>query len=227
ARLLGDDRRLDRDLLGIGAFLPGLANAEDGVAEAKILNARADGADHAGKIAPQDIGKLRLLVVANAHLPIGTVDAGSDDIDHHLAWRGDRVGKVAVLQDLGPAVSFNESCFHLVPYLHDPQRRVDRSMARLPNGRPSDIHSALRPSFLVRALERAIALGMNSLTSPGDELKSPIAASRSPRLGSAMIRRISALSLATTDLGVPAGASNAYHSDATRSNPCSRNVGTF
>src|SRR5262249_56452813 len=87
-----------------------------------------DGADHAGKIAPQEIGKLRLLVVADAHLPVGAVDAGSDDIDHHLAWSGGRVGKVAVLQDLGPAVSFNESCFHLVLYLRDPQRRVDRSL---------------------------------------------------------------------------------------------------
>src|SRR5215471_304259 len=114
AGLLGDDRGLDRDLLGIGALLAGLANAEHGVAEAQILDAFADGADHAGKIAAQDIGKFHLLVVANAHLPIGAVDAGSDDIDHHLAWRGGRVGEIAVLQDLRPAVSFNESCFHLV-----------------------------------------------------------------------------------------------------------------
>src|SRR6516225_4950190 len=108
--------------------LPGLANAEHGVADPQVLDTFADGADHAGKIAPQDIGKFRLLVVADADLPIGAVDAGSDDIDHHLAWRGGRVEKVTVLQDLGPAVSFNESCFHLVPYLHDPQRRVDGSL---------------------------------------------------------------------------------------------------
>src|SRR5262249_4417357 len=213
ARLLGDDRRLDRDLLGIGALLPGLANAEHGVAEAQILNARADGADHAGKIAPQDIGKFRLLVVADAHLPIGAVDAGSDDIDHHLAGSGGRVGKGTGLQDIGPAGSFNESCFHLVPYLRDAYRRVDRSMWRPPNGPPSDVHSALRPSCLITGLQRSISPRMKSLSSSGDELKSSIAASRSPRLGSAMIRRISALSLATTGLGVPAGASNAYHSD--------------
>jgi hypothetical protein len=97
ACLLGDDRRLDRDLLGIGALLAGLANAEHGVAEAKILDAFADGADHAGKIAPQDIGKLRLLVVADTHLPIGTVDAGSEYIDHHLAWSGGRIREIAVL----------------------------------------------------------------------------------------------------------------------------------
>src|SRR5262249_61871028 len=103
ARLLGDDRRLDRNLLGIGALLPSLANAEHGVADPQVLDTFADGADHAGKIAAQDIGKFRLLVVANAHLPVGAVDAGRDDIDHNLSWRAGRVGKIAVLQDLGPA----------------------------------------------------------------------------------------------------------------------------
>ena len=97
--------------------MAGLANAEHGVPETKILNAFADGADHAGKIAPQDIGKLRLLVVADAHLPIGAVDAGSEYIDHHLARSGGRIREIAIFQDLGPAVSFNESCFHPVLYL--------------------------------------------------------------------------------------------------------------
>src|SRR5262249_47383128 len=122
--------------------------------------------------------------------------------DPRVAGRGGRSGTAAFLQDLGPAVSFNESCFHLVPYLRDPQRPVDRSMVPPPNGRPRDIHSALRPSLLITGLQRSISPRMKSLSSSGEELKSSIAASRSPRLGSAMIRRISALSLATTGLGV-------------------------
>src|SRR5262249_18390460 len=200
------------------------ANAEHGVAEPKILDTRADGADHAGKIPPQDIGKFRLLVVADAHLPIGAVDAGGDDIDHHFARPGGRIGEIAVLQDLDPAMSFNESCFHLFSYLRGPQRRINRSMERSPI--PRDIHSALSTSLLITGLQRSMPPRMKSPSSSGDELKTSIAASRLPRLGSAMIRRISALSLATTGLDVLAGASNAYHSDATRSNPCSRNVGT-
>src|SRR5262249_7125452 len=147
ARLLSDDRGFDRDLLGIGALLAGLADTEHGIPDPKVLDAFADGADHPGKIAPQDIGKLRLLVVAHAHLPISAVDAASNNIDPHLAGSGGRVGEIAVLQARRPAVSFNESCFHLVLDLRDPQRRVDGSIERSPNSTPSDIHSALRASF--------------------------------------------------------------------------------
>jgi len=75
--------------------------------------------------------------------------------------------------------------------------------------------------------QRSISLRMWVASSSGDELNSSIAVSRSPRLGSAMMRRISALSLATIGLGVRAGANSPYHSVATRSMPCSRNVGTF
>src|SRR5262245_51180158 len=112
--LLGDDGGLDRDLLGIGALLARLADAEDRVSYLEIGDAFADGADHAGKIPPQSERKLRLLVLADAHLPVAAIDAGGDHIDDHLARPGNRIRQVAVFQDLGPAVLLNESCLHRV-----------------------------------------------------------------------------------------------------------------
>src|SRR5262245_2364777 len=114
-RLLGDDGGLDRDLLGIGALLARLADAEDRVSHLEISDAFADGADHAGKIPPQSERKLRLLVLADAHLPVRAVDAGGDHIDDHLARPGNGIRQVAILQDLRPAILLNESCFHRAP----------------------------------------------------------------------------------------------------------------
>ena len=47
---VGDNRSLDRDLLGVRTLLTGFANAKDLVAHLKICDPFADGADHAGKI---------------------------------------------------------------------------------------------------------------------------------------------------------------------------------
>src|SRR5262249_25607335 len=99
-----------------------------GVPDPQVPDTFADGADHAGKIPSQDVGKFRLLVVADAHLPIGAIDAGSDDIDHHFARPGGRIGKIAVLQDLRPAMWSNEGFFLVFFSLRYPQRRSDRSM---------------------------------------------------------------------------------------------------
>src|SRR5262249_37615473 len=81
----------------------------------EIGDAFADGADHAGKIPPQSERKLRLLVLADAHLPVGAVDAGGDHIDHHLARPGNGIRQVPVFQDLRPAVLLNESCLPRAP----------------------------------------------------------------------------------------------------------------
>src|SRR5262249_14549868 len=69
--------------------------------------------DHAGKITPQDIGKLHLAVVAGARFPIGCVDAGREDIDHDFAGSRHRIGEIAVLQHFRSAVLIDESRFHL------------------------------------------------------------------------------------------------------------------
>ena len=59
-------RDVDGNLLRIGTLLPGFADGEDLIADAKVIDARADCANHAGKITPQDIGKLHLPVAAAA-----------------------------------------------------------------------------------------------------------------------------------------------------------------
>jgi hypothetical protein len=112
--LLGNDGGLDGDLLSVSSLLPRFAYAKHSISHLEIRHAFADGADQAGKIATQGEWKLRLLVLADAHLPVGTVDAGGDHVDDHLAWCGDRIRQVAVLQDLGPAKLLDENCLHRV-----------------------------------------------------------------------------------------------------------------
>src|SRR5262249_16447127 len=75
-RFLPNNRRLARDLLAITPFLARLANAEHRTPNLEIGAPLADGADHAAKIAAEDQWKLRLLILAGAHFPIGGIDAG-------------------------------------------------------------------------------------------------------------------------------------------------------
>ncbi len=119
SRFLRDDGGLDRDLLGIGAFLPDVADREYLVADAKVGDAFADGRNHAGEIAAENIGKARQLPrFAVAHLPVRAVDARRDDVDHDLAGHSDRVRHVAVFENVGSAVPFDVGCFHLCPVLN-------------------------------------------------------------------------------------------------------------
>ena len=84
-RLLGDDRGLDRDLLGVGALLARRQHAEHRVADLEVGDALAERADGAGEIPPQHVRKLQRAVVAAAHLPVGAVDGRSHDVDHDIA----------------------------------------------------------------------------------------------------------------------------------------------
>jgi hypothetical protein len=75
----------------------------------------AHGADHAGKIPPQHVGKLRRPVgLAGTHLPVGAVDAGGKHVDDDLAGLGDRVRHVAIGEDFGPAMLVDVNGFHRV-----------------------------------------------------------------------------------------------------------------
>ncbi len=94
--------------------MAGIANAKDCIAHRKVGDAFADGADHAGEVPTQDEWKLRLLMLADAHLPIGAVDAGGHHIDHHFARPGDRIRPFAVLQDFRTAILLNENRLHRV-----------------------------------------------------------------------------------------------------------------
>ena len=67
--LARDQRRLHRDLLGVGAFLPHRADAEHRIAWRELVHALSERRDRAGKIAPEHIGKRRdLAVSARQHL---------------------------------------------------------------------------------------------------------------------------------------------------------------
>ncbi len=112
--LLGDDGRLDGDLLGIGAFDALVGHAEHGVAGFEIGDAGADVADDAGEVAAENVRKPVEFIAAAAapDLGVGAVDAGRVDIDHHLAGPGLRVRRLAETQHLRPAVARQKHCFH-------------------------------------------------------------------------------------------------------------------
>ena len=53
-----------------------------------------------------------MLVFTEAHLPIGRVHAGGNDVDDNLAQTDYRIREIAVLEDFRSTVPFNESCLH-------------------------------------------------------------------------------------------------------------------
>ncbi len=117
--LLGDDRGLDRELLAIGPFPSGIEHAEHRVADGEI-GATAGRADHPGKVTARNLRKFDLGVpgiLAGAKLPVGSVNAGRDNIDDHFARRRHRIRQIAVFQHFRAAELFNECSFHLSPYL--------------------------------------------------------------------------------------------------------------
>ena len=138
--LLGDDRGLDRELLAIGPFPPGIEHAEHGIADGEI-GATARRADHAGKVTPRNLRKLDPGVpgiLAGAEFPVGSVNAGCDNIDNHLARPRHRIRQVAVFQHIGAAELFNKCSFHLSPYLP-----IHRYFTPQPRGRrPFDAPAA-------------------------------------------------------------------------------------
>src|SRR5262249_1445661 len=111
--LVGDDGGLDGDLFRIGALLTHIAHGKHRIADRNIADARAGRADHSGKVAPEHIGEVGLRIgLPSAHLPVGAVDAGTVNVDHDLARLRPRVGQIAVLELLWPAVSLNVDRFH-------------------------------------------------------------------------------------------------------------------
>src|SRR5207253_11014548 len=110
--LLRHDRSLNCDLFGIRALLSRLANAENGIANFEIRHRLADGADHAGKIAPQDQWKLRLRILAGTHLPIRGVHAGGMHIDYDLTRLSHRIGQISVFIELRIAKSIIAISLH-------------------------------------------------------------------------------------------------------------------
>ena len=104
---------LDRDLLGVGALLPGRQHREDLVADLEIGHALAQRRNRAGEVAAEHIGKFqRRAVTAVAHPPVGAVDGRGHDVHHDLARAFRRVRQVAVFEDLGSAVPLDIRRFH-------------------------------------------------------------------------------------------------------------------
>ncbi len=113
-RLPGDDRRRDRNLLGVGAFAALQGDAEHGVADSEIGHTGAAGRDHAGEITAEDVGEPLDFVntPARALLAVGGVDARGMDVDHHLAGSRDRIGRVAEMESVGAAVAVEKDGFN-------------------------------------------------------------------------------------------------------------------
>ena len=119
-RLPRDQRRLHRDLFGIGPFLTHVADAEHRIARRELVDAVSKCGDHARKIAPEHIGNVGdLAVVARQHRPVRAVDAGGMDVDDDLARPGLGVRQVAVSDDLGIAMPLEIGCLH-----HRPSRNA-------------------------------------------------------------------------------------------------------
>ncbi len=106
-RLPRNERRLDGDFFGIGAFDALLRHAEDGIANGKVGHPRTQRRDHAGKIAAEDVGKVvkRITSAAPANFIVGGVDAGGNDIDHRFAGTRGRIGCIGILQFVGAAMA--------------------------------------------------------------------------------------------------------------------------
>ena len=110
---LRDDRGVDRDLLGVGAFLAHGAHAEHVIADLEVANAFAERAHDAREVAPQHVGKLADPVrLAGAHLPVGAVDARRVDVDDDLSGLGDGIGQLSVCENVGAAMLFDVHSFH-------------------------------------------------------------------------------------------------------------------
>src|SRR6516164_9241238 len=111
--LLRDDSSLDRNLLGIGAFLANVADAEDLVANTQVSDTIPNRRNDAGEIPSEDVGETRNLTrFALTHLPVRAVDAGGDNIDHHFAGCSYGIRHLAEFENLRSAVSFDEGSFH-------------------------------------------------------------------------------------------------------------------
>ena len=111
-RLLGDDVGANSDLLAVGSVAAGLEHAEHLVADLEVAHAFTDGADFARKIASQDERELGPLVFAGGYLPIGAVDARGHDVDHDLPRPRDRIGQIAIFQDLRSAELLDVRSLH-------------------------------------------------------------------------------------------------------------------
>src|SRR6516164_3055112 len=69
--LLRDDSRLDRNLLGISAFLANVADTEDLVANTQVSDTIPDCGNDAGEIPSKNVGETRNLTrFALTHLPV-------------------------------------------------------------------------------------------------------------------------------------------------------------
>ncbi len=112
--LLGDDRCLDRNLLGIGAFLADVANREHVVADTDIGHALPRPPKRSPeKSRPRMWGKCASCPgFAVTDFPVRAVDACGDDIDHDLARLGHGIRHVAEFQNVRPAVAVHGNGFH-------------------------------------------------------------------------------------------------------------------
>ena len=109
----GDDGRLDGNLLGISALLANVADAEHLIADTEVADTLSNCRNDTGEIPSKNVGESRKLArFALAHLPVGAVDAGGDNINHDLVGCGHGIRHLAEFQNFRPAVPLDEGSFH-------------------------------------------------------------------------------------------------------------------
>src|SRR3979411_2598063 len=112
--LPGDDGCLDRNLLGIGALLADVADAEYFVAHTQVCYALPQGCNDTGEIPSKNVGEFRKLPrFSLTHLPVGAIDAGGHDIDHDLAGCRHGIRHLAEFENFRPTMRIDEGSFHL------------------------------------------------------------------------------------------------------------------
>src|SRR5215471_5014433 len=116
-RFLGDDCRLDSDLLCVGALDPLVAYSEYRIARSQIRDSGADCANHAREVTPQNMRELDAAAAAigaatEPHLVIRRIDARRMNVDDDLARPGDRIRHLDQVQYLRSAMLLEHDRLH-------------------------------------------------------------------------------------------------------------------
>src|SRR5262249_3899581 len=106
---------------------------EHRIADLQVVDAGSHGADHARKVASQNMRELDAAGAVGAasepHFVIGGIDAGGVDVDDDLARPGRRVMDLGHVQYLRPAMFLEQYCLHRPLLLLLMPQKLDQQLA--------------------------------------------------------------------------------------------------